>query len=55
MVLKILKIGTTFSVDTPLDSEGILNNNLGKSRSVFAFRKLIKIDRNRLTIQEFSW
>jgi hypothetical protein len=27
----------------------------GKSRSVFEFRKLIKISRNGLKIQEFTW
>jgi hypothetical protein len=27
----------------------------GESRSIFDFRKLIKIARNRLKIQEFAW
>jgi hypothetical protein len=37
------------------DSQWISNENLGESRSVFEFRKLIKIARNGLKIQEFSW
>jgi hypothetical protein len=40
----------TFSIETPSNSEGIFNKILGKSRSVFEFRKLIKIARNGLKI-----
>jgi hypothetical protein len=34
MVLKILKRGTTFSIDTPSDSEGMLNEKPGKSLGI---------------------
>jgi hypothetical protein len=55
MVVKYLKKGTTSSIGTSPDSQWISNENLGESRSVFEFRKLIKIARNGLKIQEFSW
>jgi hypothetical protein len=46
MVVKYLKKGTTFYIRTSSDSKWISNENLGKSMSLFDFRKLIKIDRN---------
>jgi hypothetical protein len=55
MVNKALKKGTTYSIGTSPDSKWILNKNLGKSRSVFDFRKLFKISWNGLKIQEFVW
>jgi hypothetical protein len=53
--VKDLKKGTTFSIGISLDPKWILNQKFGKSRSVFNFRNLIKIARNGLKIQEFSW
>jgi hypothetical protein len=55
MVLKDLKKMTTSSIGTSLDWKLISNENLGKSRSIFNFRKLIKIGRNGLKVQEFAW
>jgi hypothetical protein len=47
---KVLKKGITSYIGTSLDLKWISNENLGKSRSVFDFRKLIKIARNGLKI-----
>jgi hypothetical protein len=55
MVNKVWKKGTSSSIGTFPYSKWISNENLGKSRSVFDFRKLIKIARNGLKIQEFAW
>jgi hypothetical protein len=55
MVENFLKKGTSYSIGTSPDSKWISNENLGKSRSIFKFRKLIKIGRNGLKIQEFAW
>jgi hypothetical protein len=55
MVVKGAKRGTTFSIGTFSDSKQVLNENLGNSRSVFGFRKLIKIARNGLKIHKFEW
>jgi hypothetical protein len=55
MAKKVLKNVTTFSIITPSDLKWISNENLGNSRSVFDFRKFIKIVRNELIIQEFAW
>jgi hypothetical protein len=55
MAENVLKKGTAPSIGTSLDSKWISNKNLGKSMSVFDFRKLIKIARNGLKIQEFVW
>jgi hypothetical protein len=41
--------GTTFSIRVYSDLKWILNYKFGKSMFVFAFRKLIKIARNRLS------
>jgi hypothetical protein len=46
MVWKILERRTTFSIGTSSILEGIWNKKIGKSRSIFEFRKLIKIARN---------
>jgi hypothetical protein len=54
MVVKGLKKGITFSIGTSSDSKWILNYEFGKSRSVFEFRKLIKIARNGSKIKEFA-
>jgi hypothetical protein len=40
--------GTNFSIGTSSDSKLILNYKIGKSRSIFDFRKLNKIARNGL-------
>jgi hypothetical protein len=50
MVVKVLKKGTTFSKGMSSDSKWILNYKFGKSRSVFDFRKLIKIARKGIKI-----
>jgi hypothetical protein len=50
MVEKVLKKRTTLSIGNPSDSKWISNENLGNSRSIFEFRKLIKIARNGLKI-----
>jgi hypothetical protein len=55
VVVKVWKKGTTSSIETSPDSKRILNQNLGKSSSVFDIRKLIKIARNVLKIREFAW
>jgi hypothetical protein len=53
MVDKDLKKGTMFSIGTSPDSKWISVENLGKSRSVFDFRKLIKISQNGLKSSNF--
>jgi hypothetical protein len=55
MVEKVLKKRKTFSMGTSSYSNLILNEKIGKSMSVFKFRKLIKIARNGIKIQEFAW
>jgi hypothetical protein len=55
MAEKFLKKGTTSSIGTSPDLKWISNDNLGNSRYVFYFRKLIKISKNGLKIQEFAW
>jgi hypothetical protein len=55
MVEKVLKKGTAYSIGTSPYSKWISNEILGKSRSILDFRKLIKIARNGLKIQEFAW
>jgi hypothetical protein len=55
MILKDLKGGITLSIGTSSDLKFILNKKFGNSRSVFDFRKLIKIARNGPKIQEFGW
>jgi hypothetical protein len=55
MVVKGLKRGTTLTIGTSLDSKWILIYKFGNSRSVFEFRKLIKITRMGLKILEFAW
>jgi hypothetical protein len=51
---KFLGIRSNFPYKTYSDSKWILNKKIGNSRSVFDFRKLIKISRNGVKIQEFS-
>jgi hypothetical protein len=46
MAMKVLKKGTTFSIGISSDPKWIFNEKFRKSRSVFDFRKLIKIARN---------
>jgi hypothetical protein len=53
MVEKFLNKLITSSIGTSPDSKWISNENLRKSSSVFDFRKLIKIVRNRLKIHKF--
>jgi hypothetical protein len=45
----------TFSIETSSVSKWILNKKFGKSRSIFEFRKLMKIARNGPKITEFVW
>jgi hypothetical protein len=53
MVVKVSNKGTSFPIGTSY-SKWISNEKFGKSMSVFEFRKLIKIVRNGLKIQEFA-
>jgi hypothetical protein len=55
MYLNLSKEGITFSIGTSSDLKFILNKKFGKLRSLFDFRKLIKIARNGPKIQEFGW
>jgi hypothetical protein len=55
MVVNYLKKGTTFSIGTSPNSKFSMNQKFGKSMSDLGFRKLNKIARNGLKIQEFSW
>jgi hypothetical protein len=55
MVEKVFKKGTTSYIGTSPYSKWISNENLGKSRYAFDFRKLIKIARNGLKLWEFAW
>jgi hypothetical protein len=50
-----LKIGTIFSRETSPDSTCKLNEKFVKSMSIFEFRKLNKIARFEIKIQEFAW
>jgi hypothetical protein len=54
MVVKDLNKGTTFSIATYSDFKWILKYKIGTSRSIFEFRKLIKLARNGPKIQEFA-
>jgi hypothetical protein len=50
MVVKYLKKETSSYIGTSPDSQWISNENLGKSMSVFDFRKLVEIARNGIKI-----
>jgi hypothetical protein len=53
--LKDLKRGVTFSIGASPYFKWILNYKFGKVRSDLGFRKLNKIARNGIKIQEFAW
>jgi hypothetical protein len=55
MVVNVLKNGTTLSIGISSDLKCILNKKFGNLMFVFEFKKLIKIARNGLKIQEFAW
>jgi hypothetical protein len=50
MLVKVLKKGTSFSIGMSSDLKWILNYKFGKLRTIFEFRKLIKIARKGLKI-----
>jgi hypothetical protein len=55
MSVKVLKKGTTFSIETSSVLKYILNKKIGNLKSIFDFRKLNKIYTGGIKIQKFAW